>query len=283
MRYFEVSKTGRWRLLGPHFKFESTVIVREDWQQMQATYRQARPGAMRHFSGFWQVVPTGKSESLVMFYTEAIPGFILPAIFRSFDRRALEDMARSLLQDDATANNEDMQGVSFFEMDASRELELEDPPCDDEKGEPEMDKVSEEEKLSASEDPEGLVNMLSLGIKSVRVQAKKSETKLKGMFHKAFKAGVLRHTALLKQQKILKQSEESMKKFQVKKTTTTTTATTTTRTTTPPPTTTNNNLETRIHGTGEFLVKLEKVALASEAEVPEALRALRSPASTDSE
>ncbi|CAE8652440.1 unnamed protein product [Polarella glacialis] len=66
---------------------------------MQATYRQARPGAMRHFSGFWQVVPTGKSESLVMFYTEAIPGFILPAIFRSFDRRALEDMARSLLQD----------------------------------------------------------------------------------------------------------------------------------------------------------------------------------------
>ncbi|CAE8583750.1 unnamed protein product [Polarella glacialis] len=174
-----------------------------------------------------------------------------------------------------------MQGVSFFEMDASRELELEDPPSDDEKGEPEMDKVSEEEKPSASEDPEGLVNMLSLGIKSVRVQAKKSETKLKGMFHKAFKAGVLRHTALLKQQKILKQSEESMKKFQVKKTTTTT-ATTTTRTTTPP-TTTNNNLETRIHGTGEFLVKLEKVALASEAEVPEALRALRSPASTDSE
>ncbi|CAE8624294.1 unnamed protein product [Polarella glacialis] len=99
IRYFEVSKTGRWRLLGIHFKFESTVIVREDWQQMQATYRQARPGAMRHFSGFWQVVPTGKSESLVMFYTEAIPGFPLPAILRRFARRALEYMARSTLQD----------------------------------------------------------------------------------------------------------------------------------------------------------------------------------------
>lgn len=93
----EVSKTGRWRLLGISFSFESTVLVREDWRKLRAEYKQKRPGAMKHFSGFWQVIPAGKRESLVLLYSEAIPGFPVPALLKRFARGVLETMASSIL------------------------------------------------------------------------------------------------------------------------------------------------------------------------------------------
>eukprot|EP00439_Symbiodinium_sp_Y106_P066790 s122_g10.t4 len=89
----EVSKTGRWRLLGIPFSFESTVTVLEDWRDYKATFRQKKRGAMNHFAGFWQVVPVSTEESVVLLYTEAVPGFPVPSLLRRFARVVVEDMA----------------------------------------------------------------------------------------------------------------------------------------------------------------------------------------------
>ncbi|CAE7945127.1 unnamed protein product [Symbiodinium sp. KB8] len=103
----EVSKTGRWRLLGIPFSFESTVTVLEDWRDYKATFRQKKRGAMKHFAGFWQVVPVSTEESVVLLYTEAVPGFPVPSLLRRFARVVVEDMAWSVLKDlrDAAANS----------------------------------------------------------------------------------------------------------------------------------------------------------------------------------
>jgi len=45
-RLFEVSKTGRWRLLGIPLSFESTVYALEDWRSLEIRFRLKRPGAM---------------------------------------------------------------------------------------------------------------------------------------------------------------------------------------------------------------------------------------------
>ena len=95
----EVSRVGRWRLLGIPFSFESNVTVLEDWQNYKASFRQKARGAMKHFAGFWQVVPTSREESVVLLYTEAVPGFPVPSLLRRFARVVVEDMARSVLQD----------------------------------------------------------------------------------------------------------------------------------------------------------------------------------------
>jgi len=103
----EVSKTGRWRLLGIPFSFESTVTVLEDWRDYKATFRQKKRGVMNHFAGFWQVVPVSAEESVVLLYTEAVPGFPVPSLLRRFARVVVEDMAWSVLKDlrDAAADS----------------------------------------------------------------------------------------------------------------------------------------------------------------------------------
>mmetsp|Transcript_657 Transcript_657/g.1342 ORF Transcript_657/g.1342 Transcript_657/m.1342 type:complete len:299 (-) Transcript_657:96-992(-) len=99
LRTFEVSKSGKWRILGIPFSFESTVYATEDWKALEISYRLKKPGAMKHMAGFWRCVPLSKEESLVVFYHEAEPSVPLPSIFRSLTSRFLTSMASSMLED----------------------------------------------------------------------------------------------------------------------------------------------------------------------------------------
>merc|ERR550525_1547349 len=67
-RLFEVSKTGKWRLIGIPLEYESSVFALEDWSRLEIRFWLVKPGAMRHSSGFWRIIPMGPSESLVLFY-----------------------------------------------------------------------------------------------------------------------------------------------------------------------------------------------------------------------
>eukprot|EP00930_Biecheleria_cincta_P059025 TRINITY_DN44792_c0_g1_i1.p1 TRINITY_DN44792_c0_g1~~TRINITY_DN44792_c0_g1_i1.p1 ORF type:complete len:345 (-),score=55.76 TRINITY_DN44792_c0_g1_i1:214-1224(-) len=96
-RLFEVSKTGRWTLLGFPISFESTVLALEDWRRYEIRFRLKKRGAMKHMSGFWRIVPVGQDESIVLFYNEAIPSIPVPSFFRSFASRIITEMAGSLL------------------------------------------------------------------------------------------------------------------------------------------------------------------------------------------
>jgi len=98
-RTFEVSKTGRWTLLGIPINFESTVVAMEDWKKYEISFKLKKQGAMKHMSGFWRVVPVSQDESIVLFYNEAVPVIGIPSLFRSFAGRLIKEMAASLLED----------------------------------------------------------------------------------------------------------------------------------------------------------------------------------------
>lgn len=68
----------------------------------------------------------------------------------------------------------------------------------------------------AAADPEGLLAVLSKGVKDLKKEGRESEKKLKGLFLNSFKAGNTRHTALLAQQKVLKSTLTSMKTYGAK-------------------------------------------------------------------
>ncbi|CAK0876909.1 unnamed protein product [Prorocentrum cordatum] len=96
-RVFEVSKTGRWKIMGIPVTFESTVLAVEDWKSLEIRYRLKNPGAMRHFSGFWRLFPVGRNEALVLVYQEAVPAFPMPSFFRSFIEKVVKTVCGSLL------------------------------------------------------------------------------------------------------------------------------------------------------------------------------------------
>lgn len=98
-RLFEVSKTGRWRVLGIPFGFESTVLALEDWNNLQIDFGLKKPGAMQHLSGFWRAIPVSKNETLVLYYTEAVPSIPLPPIFRGLSERLVKSLQFALLED----------------------------------------------------------------------------------------------------------------------------------------------------------------------------------------
>jgi len=98
-RVFEVSKTGRWKIMGIPVTFESTVTAVEDWKSLEIRFRLKNPGAMKHFSGFWRLFPVGRNEALVLVYQEAVPAFPMPKIFRSFIEKVIKTVCGSLLSD----------------------------------------------------------------------------------------------------------------------------------------------------------------------------------------
>lgn len=98
-RLFEVSKTGRWRVLGIPFHFESTVFALEDWRALEISFGLKKPGAMQHLSGFWRTIPIGQHETLFLYYTEAVPSLPLPQIFRSVAGRFVRTLCEALLED----------------------------------------------------------------------------------------------------------------------------------------------------------------------------------------
>jgi len=98
-RCYEVSKVGKWRLLGIPLSFESTVIAVEDWEKLEVRYMLKKPGAMRVMAGFWRAVQLNSRETLVLFYTEGVPNFPMPGILRRFAGKVCQDMASSLLGD----------------------------------------------------------------------------------------------------------------------------------------------------------------------------------------
>jgi len=98
-RLFQVSKTGRWRVLGIPFGFESTVFALEDWNKLQINFGLKKPGAMQHLSGFWRAIPVSKNETLVLYYTEAVPSIPLPPIFRGLSERLVKSLQFALLED----------------------------------------------------------------------------------------------------------------------------------------------------------------------------------------
>jgi len=99
LRTFEVSKTGRWRILGFPLSFESTVYATEDWKNFEISYKLKKPGAMKHMAGFWRCIPLGSKETLIVFYHEAVPIVPLPAVFRTLTGKFLSNMAASMLED----------------------------------------------------------------------------------------------------------------------------------------------------------------------------------------
>eukprot|EP00931_Biecheleriopsis_adriatica_P124028 TRINITY_DN99112_c0_g1_i1.p1 TRINITY_DN99112_c0_g1~~TRINITY_DN99112_c0_g1_i1.p1 ORF type:complete len:271 (+),score=46.58 TRINITY_DN99112_c0_g1_i1:121-933(+) len=102
IKVYESSKTGLWRVLGVRLYFESTVLALEDWKNLEIRYWLKRPGAMKHFSGVWKLVPSGKGETLIVFYHEAMPAKALAPVMRLF-RPAVAEVCRrlaaSLLED----------------------------------------------------------------------------------------------------------------------------------------------------------------------------------------
>eukprot|EP00933_Yihiella_yeosuensis_P024527 TRINITY_DN1901_c5_g1_i1.p1 TRINITY_DN1901_c5_g1~~TRINITY_DN1901_c5_g1_i1.p1 ORF type:complete len:418 (+),score=159.79 TRINITY_DN1901_c5_g1_i1:122-1375(+) len=77
--------------------------------------------------------------------------------------------------------------------------------------------VSEEPAdAGAGADPEGLLTVLTKGVKDLKKEGRESEKKLKSLFLNSFKAGNTRHTALVAQQKVLKQTLTSMKAYGAK-------------------------------------------------------------------
>ncbi|CAK0891864.1 unnamed protein product [Prorocentrum cordatum] len=83
-RLIEVSKTGRWRILGIPVHFESTVFAVEDWKSLEIRFRIKSSGTMQHFSGFWKMCPLRQNETVVLFYQEAVPSIPMPKLFRAF-------------------------------------------------------------------------------------------------------------------------------------------------------------------------------------------------------
>ncbi|CAE7776836.1 SPAC6G9.14 [Symbiodinium sp. CCMP2592] len=70
-----------------------------------------------------------------------------------------------------------------------------------------------EAKASNNSEPESLITMLASGIKALKKQGQDSEAKLKSIFLADFQAGVRRNKALLNQQKVLKETLETMKTY----------------------------------------------------------------------
>ena len=70
-----------------------------------------------------------------------------------------------------------------------------------------------EAKAGENSEPEGLISMLASGIKALKKQGQESEAKLKSVFMADFQAGVRRYKALLNQQKVLKETLETMQTY----------------------------------------------------------------------
>ncbi|CAE7255264.1 ppiA [Symbiodinium pilosum] len=70
-----------------------------------------------------------------------------------------------------------------------------------------------EAKAGETGEAESLLTMLGSGIKALKKQGQESEAKLKSLFLADFQAGVRRHKALLNQQKVLKETLETMKTY----------------------------------------------------------------------
>jgi len=98
-RLFEVSKTGRWRIFGIPFSFESSVYALEDWKNLEIRHCLKSTGAMRHMSGFWRFVPIGPQETLVLFHNEGQPVIPLPWPLRPIGGRTAASMLYDLMED----------------------------------------------------------------------------------------------------------------------------------------------------------------------------------------
>lgn len=70
-----------------------------------------------------------------------------------------------------------------------------------------------EDSTAEEEAPESLMAMLEAGIKDMKVQGKKTESKLKELFLSHFQAGVKRHKALMAQQDVLKTTITTMSEY----------------------------------------------------------------------
>mmetsp|Transcript_45266 Transcript_45266/g.125603 ORF Transcript_45266/g.125603 Transcript_45266/m.125603 type:complete len:329 (+) Transcript_45266:207-1193(+) len=98
-RLYESSKTGQFKFFGVNIQHESTVFALEDWHSFEIRYWLKRPGAMKHFSGFWQMVPIGRRETLVVFYHEAELAFAVPLVLKPVIKRFCVQMALSMLEE----------------------------------------------------------------------------------------------------------------------------------------------------------------------------------------
>lgn len=98
-RLYEVSKTGRWRILGVPWTSDSTVYALEDWQSFKIEFHLKEPGMMQHLSGFWQVIPVSEQETLVFYYTEAVPAFSVPQFLQTAASRFVKALQYELLED----------------------------------------------------------------------------------------------------------------------------------------------------------------------------------------
>jgi len=96
---YEVSKTGRWRILGIPWTSDSTVYALEDWQSLKIEFHLKEPGMMRHLSGFWHAIPVSEQETLVFYYTEAVPTFTVPQFLQAAAARYVKALQYELLED----------------------------------------------------------------------------------------------------------------------------------------------------------------------------------------
>jgi len=114
-------------------------------------------------------------------------------------------------------------------------------------------------------DPRTLLGVLSAGVENLKKQEKASEEQLKTMFINSFKAGTVRHAALMQQQKGLNSTRTSLLQTQQQL-----------RTAESHLQSTRSHLEQRLRGLGLFMQRLTKLALAPPTEVPKVLESVPS-------
>lgn len=119
------------------------------------------------------------------------------------------------------------------------------------------------QQASSSAQPQDLLAVLTSGVENLAKEDKASDARLKTLFMTAFKKGTKRHTALLTQQKTLRQEKARLEAMQNKL-----------ETAVEHLEKTKANLKERLHGLGLFLQRLGHLAVAPAGETQRLMKSL---------
>lgn len=167
--------------------------------------------------------------------------------------------------DDDSDDDDSQSGPSRPTSFLSISNQVKRAPVDAASAEVDASELAGEDSLPGekSSDPQDLLAVLSQEVTNLAKQEKESSKKLKDLFIKAFKAGAQRKQALLKQQKTLMASRNSLLSLQsdLKKAEAHVEGT-------------RDHLRDRLYGLGRYIQKLAHVAMAPSTEVPHLLEVL---------
>eukprot|EP00933_Yihiella_yeosuensis_P025834 TRINITY_DN2002_c0_g3_i1.p1 TRINITY_DN2002_c0_g3~~TRINITY_DN2002_c0_g3_i1.p1 ORF type:complete len:475 (-),score=182.88 TRINITY_DN2002_c0_g3_i1:146-1570(-) len=147
----------------------------------------------------------------------------------------------------------------------------EDDYADDEEGDDDYDDDSSDKdkapsfiEESAEPGAEGILTVLTSGLKDLKAQGKSSEDQLKSLFLGSYRTGEQRHTALVAQKKVLQQTYETMTSYESRL-----------KVADAHLEKTKAKLDNALHKTGLILQKLSKLALGPSEKAAVALENMR--------